>query len=147
MTMKKKRILIVDDDVATTRLLKFGLEKTGFYEVREENQGVNALAVARAFKPDFIVLDVQMPGIAGGDVAAQFAADPSLKRIPIVFVTSMVSEEEAGEKPLRSGGYHFLAKPINLRRLVRYIEATVPNEPEPFEPAPHGFSTPTAPVS
>jgi CheY-like chemotaxis protein len=145
--VRKKRILIVDDDVATTRLLKFGLEKTGFYEVREENNCANALAVARAFKPDFTILDVCMPGVAGGDLAAQFAADPSLKRIPVVFVTSMVSEEEAGEKPLLSGGYHFFAKPINLRRLVRYIEATVPNEPEPFEHASHGLSTPSAPVS
>jgi CheY-like chemotaxis protein len=145
--MRKKRILIVDDEVATTRLLKFGLEKTGFYEVREENNGANALSTTRAFKPDLIVMDVCMPTVAGGDVAAQIAADPILKHIPIVFLTSMVSEEEAGDKPLLSGGYHFLAKPINLRKLVRYIEATVPNEPEPFESAPHGSSTPTASVS
>jgi len=94
--MRKKRILIVDDEVATTRLLKFGLEKTGFYEVREENNGTNAISTTRAFKPDLIVLDVCMPMVAGGDVAAQIAADPILKHIPIVFLTSMVSEEEAG---------------------------------------------------
>jgi two-component system OmpR family response regulator len=145
--MRKKRILIVDDDVATTRLLKFGLERTGFYEVREENNGASALPAARAFKPDFIVLDVCMPRVAGGDVAAQFTADPILQNIPLVFLTSMVSEEEAGEKPLISGGYHFLAKPINLRRLVRYIESKVPNEPESSEPAPHGPVASTAPVS
>jgi len=131
--MRKKRILIVDDDVATTRLLKLGLEKTGFYEIREENDGGNAVPVARAFKPDFVILDVCMPRTAGGDVAARFAADPFLKKVPVVFLTSMVSEAEAGDKPLLSGGYHFLAKPVGIRRLVRYIEAAVPNEPDQLE--------------
>jgi len=134
--MKKKRILIVDDDVATTRLLRFGLEKTGSYDVREENNGANALTAARAFKPDFIVLDVCMPRVAGSDVAAQIAADPILRNIPVVFLTSMVSKAEAGDKPLLSGGYHFLAKPVNLRRLVRYIEAVTPTPLDSPESAP-----------
>lgn len=136
--MNKKRILIVDDDVATTRLLRFGLEKTGCYDVREENSGTNALTATRAFKPDFIILDVCMPKIAGGDVAAQIAADPNLRDIPVVFLTSMVSEAEAGDKPLVSGGYHFLAKPVNLRKIIRYIEAATPAESDSSEPASEG---------
>ena len=147
MTTKKKRILIVDDDVATTHLLKFGLEKTGFYEVREENTGTNALNVARAIRPDFIILDVCMPQAAGGDIAAQIAVDPLLRNTPIVFLTSMVSEAETGDKPLVSGGYHFLAKPINIRRLVRYIESAVPGEPDSTEPAPQGSPSSQAAVS
>ena len=64
--MSKKRILLVDDDIAATRLLKIGLEKTGQYEVKEENSATRVLSTARSFKPDLAVLDVCMPNLDGG---------------------------------------------------------------------------------
>lgn len=145
--MSKKRILIVDDDIATTRLMKFGLEKTGSYDVREENSAANALTAARAFKPDFVVLDVCMPKLGGGEVAAQMAADPNLRGIPVVFLTSMVSEEEAGDKPLFSGGYYFLPKPVSLRRLIRYIELATAGQPETAVTRPEDSPASPAPIS
>jgi DNA-binding response OmpR family regulator len=123
--MRKKRILLVDDDIATTRLLKIGLEKTGSYEVKEENSATQVLSTARSFKPDLAVLDVCMPNLDGGDVAAQMKKDSLLKNTPVFFLTSIVSEDEAGAHALTSGGYQFIPKPVNLQKLVRLIEDTL----------------------
>jgi CheY-like chemotaxis protein len=58
------------------------------YELICENKAAHALATARACQPDLILLDVVMPEMDGGDVAAQIQADPALKHIPIVFLTA-----------------------------------------------------------
>ena len=114
----KKRVLIVDDDVSITRILKVALERTGDYEVREEHQGLRALEAAEQFQPDVIVLDVCMPDRDGGDVAFQFRAHRQFKRLPIVFLTSLVSEQDAADGALRAcGGFRFLPKTVSLEDL------------------------------
>src|SRR5712671_1300135 len=82
----KKRILVVDDQPQNTRLLKLYLEQTDDYVVREENNAHAALSSAEEFHPHLIFLDVMMPGVDGGEVAARFRATPELKTIPIVFL-------------------------------------------------------------
>lgn len=131
--MDKKRILIVDDERSFTRMVKLNLEKTGFYEVREENRGTGAIAAAHDFKPDLILLDVIMPDRDGGDVMARLQADPGLRAIPVIFVTAAVNKREAGDTGKLSGGSVFLAKPIGLKELVTAIESALspgtPGEP------------------
>ena len=117
--MSIKRVFIVDDESGFTRLLKLTLEKSGRYEVREENDGTQAWLAAREFKPDIIFLDVVMPKIDGGDVAQQIRSDPSLAHIPIIFLTAIVSAKEGGHE---IGGFPFLAKPVSLEAIVTCIE-------------------------
>ena len=69
MSTQRSRILIVDDEKVTTRLLRMTLEQSGKYEVRAENDSKGVVAAAIEFKPDLILLDVIMPGLDGGDVA------------------------------------------------------------------------------
>ena len=121
LDMDKKRILIIDDEASFTRMVKLNLEKTGSFEVREENKATYALAAAREFKPDLILLDVIMPTMDGGDVAAQFENDKQLKQTPIIFLTATVSRREAGVGGFNSGGSLFLAKPVSLETLVKCI--------------------------
>ena len=116
--MDKKRIFIVDDESGFTRLLKLTLEKTGGYLVQEENDGTNAWRAAREFKPDIIFLDIVMPKIDGGDVAQQIRSDPSLSRVPIIFLTAIVSP---GETNSEIGGFPFLAKPVSLDAITKCI--------------------------
>ncbi|HMC27480.1 MAG TPA: response regulator [Verrucomicrobiae bacterium] len=119
--MEKKRILIIDDEPGFTRMVKLNLEKTGFFEVREENKATYAIAAAREFKPDLILLDVIMPSMDGGDIAAHVKADKHLRGIPVVFLTATVSQREAGEAGLNSGGALFLAKPVSVENLIKCI--------------------------
>jgi len=130
--MEKKRILIIDDESSFTRMVRMNLEKTGFFEVREENKAAAALAAAREFKPDLVLLDVIMPGIDGGGVAAQFQNDRQLKSTPIVFLTATVSQREAGQAGFTSGGSLFLAKPISVEHLIQTINELT-RKPEPPE--------------
>lgn len=117
----RKRILIVDDDTCATRTLRLRLERAGDFEVVEENSSTLVLQVARAFQPDFILLDVCMPGLDGGDVAAQIRGEPALHTTPIVFATSILMEEEVKEASATRGGFHYLPKPVNLSKLLQLI--------------------------
>ncbi|MGB9601615.1 MAG: response regulator [Limisphaerales bacterium] len=120
--MEKKKILIVDDEVAFTRTLKLNLERTGLYEVRTENKGRFAAAAAKEFKPDLILLDVHMPDYDGGTVASRLKSDSALKDIPIIFLTATVSTRESGAKGTQRGGFFFLAKPVAIEQLIECIE-------------------------
>ncbi|MEY2428114.1 MAG: hypothetical protein QOJ40_999 [Verrucomicrobiota bacterium] len=123
--MNTKRILAVDDKPSVTRNLKLNLESNGGYEVLGENQATNALAAARAFQPDLILLDVMMPDMDGGDVAAQLHADPELRDTPVIFLTGIISNEETGGHEMVSGGETFLAKPVDTEVLIQCIEQTL----------------------
>jgi len=122
---KPKRILVVDDDLQSTRMIKFNLERTGRYEVRELNNPIAALDVAREFKPDLILLDVCMPELQGVDVAFQIRADEELQQTPVVFMTSLISEWEAVGDGTDGGGFHFVAKPARLPRMITCIEKSL----------------------
>jgi CheY-like chemotaxis protein len=120
--MSKKRILIVDDDLACARILKTGLEKTGDYEVLTELRATRAVSAARQFQPDLILLDVCLPDGDGGDVAFTLRSDPQLRDIAIVFLTSIISERETSNGSALLGAFQFLAKPIRLERVIACIE-------------------------
>lgn len=100
--------------------MKLTLQKTGQYEVFEENSGAKAWETARRIKPDLILLDIVMPGVDGGDAAAQIRNDPELCGVPIVFLTAIVSKKEALSGGL-IGGFPFLAKPVSLDALIACI--------------------------
>jgi two-component system OmpR family response regulator len=120
--MRKNKILIVDDEATITRLLKLNLEATGDYEVRAENEGLKTLAAAREFKPDLILLDVMMPDIDGGEVAAQLQSDRLLKNIPIIFLTAAVKKEELTASGGVIGGFPYIAKPLDMKGVLEQIE-------------------------
>ena len=116
-----KRILIVDDEVGFTRLVKLNLEQTGDFIVQAENDSSKALQVARTFKPHLILLDIVMPKIDGGDVAAKIKEDIDLRNTPIVFLTALVTNRETCSSNMM-GGFPFLAKPISLDKLIECID-------------------------
>lgn len=126
--MTPKRILLVDDEKGFTHLLKLTLEKTGRYEVKEENDGTQAWLTARSFKPDIVFLDIVMPKVDGGDVAQKINSDPSLGNVKVVFMTAIVSEKESERDTI--GGFPFLAKPVTFDAVVEAIEANVPDAKE-----------------
>jgi two-component system OmpR family response regulator len=117
----KKRILVVDDQPQNTQLLKTYLERND-YVVKEENNSRTALSAGEAFKPDLILLDVMMPGVDGGELAARFKASPTLKTIPIVFLTATVTKAEVNAGGGLIGGNRFLAKPLVLTDVLACLK-------------------------
>lgn len=121
----KKRILVIDDEPEFTSMLKLSLESQGYYEVREENDAENARAAARLFDPDVVLLDIMMPELEGSEVAAALKADPVTRDVPVIFLTALVSQEDAPQGACSSGGHTFLPKNIRLEKLMRCIDEKV----------------------
>lgn len=131
---EKKRILVVDDQVSNSRLVKLCLERTNEYVVREENNARTALASAEEFRPHLILLDLMMPGMGGGELAACFQANPKLKAVPIVFLTAAISKREVAAGGGQVGGFPFLAKPFVLSEMVACLKHYLPDEVPPATP-------------
>jgi CheY-like chemotaxis protein len=117
-----KRILVVDDEIALTRMVKMNLESAGDFVVRTVNQGSEAVGAAREFMPDMIFLDVMMPDMSGDEVALELREDPVLAEIPMVFMTAIVTKSETGSTGANIGGNEFLAKPARTADLLAVIE-------------------------
>jgi CheY-like chemotaxis protein len=120
--MEKKKLLIVDDEVGITDIVKSYLEQTGKYEIRVGNSGAEALNAANSFHPDLILMDVDMPDMDGPEVAEAMRNDVNTRGIPIVFLSSIVSEKEVEASHGMIGGRRFLAKPVNKQKLIDCIE-------------------------
>jgi CheY-like chemotaxis protein len=141
----KKRILIVDDEERFTRILRLNLGCTGKYTVRTENCAPKACGTVREFRPDLILLDVMMPGLDGGEVAAQLQRHPATKDIPVVFLTAAVTNEELISHHGRIGGAPYVAKPVELSALIDCIEQNLARQPRTGMP--DGRSTPARGVA
>jgi DNA-binding response OmpR family regulator len=120
-----KKILVVDDEPALTRMLQLNLERTGRYLVRTENRGAAALQAAREFRPDLVLLDVMMPDMPGDEVATALDEDPLLRGTPYIFLTAIVTREETDGSGGDIGGKQFLAKPVRLQEVLDTLERTL----------------------
>jgi DNA-binding response OmpR family regulator len=120
--MNRRRVLIVDDDEGVARAVKTGLEKSGPYEVLIETNPRHAKLAAMEFRPQIILLDIIMPEIDGGTLAADFRRDVHLQRIPILFLTSIIGKTEAASKGGMLAGEPVLPKPFTISELGAKIE-------------------------
>lgn len=122
MATLKKRILVVDNEPAFAELVKLTLEMSGHYDVQTETDAVRAVAAARAFRPDLILMDLVMPGRSGGLVAGQFKSEPVLEQVPIVFMSAMVARHERDTGERNIAGHPLLAKPVRAAELLGCVE-------------------------
>lgn len=117
---QKARILIVDDDVTTIRLI--GQLLVDFPDQRFATTGEGALALARECKPDVILLDANLPSMTGFDVCELLKNDPELEDVPVIFVTS--HDAPALElDALRMGAADYLTKPLVASQLQARVHA------------------------
>jgi DNA-binding response OmpR family regulator len=117
--MEKSRILVIDDENSFTHIVKLFFEDTGRYEVKEVNRGLEGLTAAQQFHPDLILLDIYMPDLCGGEVAAQIRDDRDLKDVPIVFLTALIRKNE--QKSI--SGCSYIAKPIRMKDLMDKVDS------------------------
>jgi CheY-like chemotaxis protein len=114
----KKKILLVDDDHAVLALLTAKLSKR--YDVVSTLDPHEAVALARSLLPDLILCDIDMPGLNGGEVAAKLSHDGMTSRIPLVYLTSLVSPEESQE--IMVSGRPAMSKQATVAELVDCID-------------------------
>jgi serine/threonine protein kinase len=119
----RKTILLVDDDPAVTDYLRLKLSKT--YNVVVTNKPTAVLGLAGQEQPDLILCDIDMPGMDGGDVARVLSSNEQTRHIPILYLTSIISREEAQALNGQIGGRPGLSKHSPIDEILTRIRATL----------------------
>lgn len=124
--IKKNKVLIVDDEPDILELLKYNLEKEG-YEVKTALDGKKAVAVAKTFLPELILMDIMMPVMDGVEACRVLRATPEMLNTYIIFLTARTEEysEVAG---FDVGADDYLTKPIKPRALMSRINSLFKRE-------------------
>jgi chemosensory pili system protein ChpA (sensor histidine kinase/response regulator) len=115
--------LVVDDSITVRRVTQRLLERNGM-RVLTAKDGVDAVSLLQENLPDIILLDIEMPRMDGYEVAAHVRNDPRLKDIPIVMITSRVSEKHRA-RAIELGVDDYLGKPYQESQLLDAIEPLV----------------------
>jgi two-component system, OmpR family, alkaline phosphatase synthesis response regulator PhoP len=123
--MPGKKILVVDDDAKIVELVKLYLLREG-YSVLTANDGHEALKIARASRPDLIVLDLMLPGMDGLEVCRTLRTE---SRVPIIMLTARTTEQDR-IGGLDLGADDYVSKPFSPKELVARIRAVFRRTPD-----------------
>ena len=117
-------VLIADDEPHVVELVRLTLEDS---RVRVLNafDGATAMALADAFRPDLIFLDVEMPELSGLDVCRQLRSDPRFCTTTIIMLTAAAQKDDVA-RGLAAGADHYLTKPFSPVRLLTLLEQAMP---------------------
>ena len=115
-----KCILVVEDQKDNRQILRDLLTNAGFEMIEAEN-GEDAVASAQARRPDLILMDIQLPILDGYEATRRIKADPDLKSIPIIVVTSYALSGDE-DKARLAGCDDYVAKPFSPRQLLAKIK-------------------------
>ncbi len=129
---KKKRILVVDDEVDLCEILRFNLETEG-YEVDTVFSGEEALG-RQLSAYDLILLDVMMGGISGFETASRIRRDNRTASVPIVFLTAKGTENDR-ITGFNIGADDYIAKPFSIREVILRVKAVLRRTEQPTETA------------
>jgi len=120
--MGRNKILIIDDEEDFLFFVKGNLENTGEFHVIDASSGKEGIKIATEEKPDLILLDISMPEMSGEEVAKRLSKIPETKKIPVIFLTALVTKHEIEDGGISNiAGHKFLAKPIATKQLVAAI--------------------------
>ncbi|GGE84436.1 response regulator [Sphingomonas prati] len=116
-----KKVLIVEDNELNLKLF-CDLLRAHDYDARGVSDGREALATAREFAPDLVIMDIQLPHVSGLDLIAAMRADDALREIPVMAVTAYAAHGD--EARIRAAGAQaYVSKPISVMRFVGSVEA------------------------
>jgi two-component system cell cycle response regulator DivK len=115
-----KRILLVEDTEDNRQIVRDLMESAG-YELLEAEDGGAGVAMAAEHRPDLILMDIQLPVMDGYEASRRIKADPGLRHIPIIAVTSYALSGDE-DKTRAAGCDGYLAKPFSPRQLLAMID-------------------------
>lgn len=118
-----EKILVVDDDLDTLRLVGLMLERQGF-EIVAASSGHQALSLAEKERPDLVLLDVMMPDMDGVEVTRRLRVSPIVKDVPIIMFTAKTMVEDKIEG-FEAGADDYLTKPTQPRELFAHVKAVL----------------------
>ena len=118
-----EKILIVDDDIDTLRLVGLMLQRQG-YEISAANNGIQALAMAQSERPDLILLDIMMPDIDGVEVTRRLRSNDETKDVPVIMFTAKTQVEDK-ILGFEAGADDYLTKPTQPRELFVHVKAVL----------------------
>jgi two-component system cell cycle response regulator DivK len=128
-----KRVLVVEDNELNLKLF-CDLLKAHDYATEPVRDGREAVERARAFAPDLIVMDIQLPYVSGLELIETCKADAELSAIPIMAVTAYAGKEDE-ERVRAAGAEAYVSKPISLMRFIGEVVALTPKDEAPPEVA------------
>ena len=120
---RRQQILVVDDHEDTRVILRHYLEAMG-YDVREANDGEEALATIQATRPDAVVLDIQMPKVDGIAVLRAVRSDGALKSLPILALSAHALADEV-RQIREAGADSYISKPADPKSVVKAIRELI----------------------
>ena len=116
-----KKVLVVEDNELNLKLF-CDLLRAHQYTAEPVRDGREAVQRAREFRPDLIVMDIQMPHVTGYELIGEFQADPELREVPVMAVTAYAGRED--EDRIRAAGAKaYVSKPISLQRFMNEVRA------------------------
>jgi len=121
-----KRILVVEDNDLNRKLFCDVLKANGF-EVVPVADGQNVIPTAKKFRPDAVVLDIQLPNVSGLELIEAFGADRALRSIPILAVTAYAGKGDE-EKIRAAGAKDYLAKPVSITPFMAAVRGLMADE-------------------
>jgi len=119
----KHTIMIVEDEPANQKLFSDLLNNLG-YRVLLAKNGLEAIDLTLKEMPDLVLMDIGLPGISGLDATKIIKENNKTKQIPIIAVTAFAMKEDEA-RAMQAGCDSFIAKPVNIRDLIREIERWV----------------------
>jgi two-component system cell cycle response regulator DivK len=123
-----QKILVVEDNELNLKLFCDLLRAHG-YEAEPVRDGREAVARARSFRPELVIMDIQMPWISGLELIEQLKADEELRATPIMAVTAYAAKGDE-ERIREAGAEGYVSKPISLMRFIEAVRALL-EAPEP----------------
>jgi len=121
-----KRILVIEDQEDNRQIVRDLVTASG-YELIEATTGEEGLEVAAREQPDLILMDIQLPGIDGYEVTRRIKANPKLRKIPIIAVTSYALSGD-DKKAFAAGCDGYVTKPYSPRLLLAKIREYLPQK-------------------
>jgi two-component system cell cycle response regulator DivK len=120
MSPLDKTVLVVEDNDLNMKLFHDLLEMGG-YNILEAKDGMEGWRMAREQRPDLILMDIQLPGVSGLEVAKWLKGDETLKSIPVIAITAFAMTGDEG-KLLEGGCDAYISKPISLPDFLQTVE-------------------------
>jgi DNA-binding response OmpR family regulator len=114
-----KKILIIEDDPATLRLVDYSLKQEG-YEIISASNGLEGIRKALGESPDLVILDVMLPGLDGFEICYRLRAEPATAKLPILMFSAKAQEIDK-ETGIRVGADDYLTKPSAPADIISHV--------------------------